>query len=173
MNSFVNKLMTAAKEAGIEACEAYIVERDSFKAMVNNGEVVEYNTNATRGLGFRGLKNGRMGYAGTEAFDDDAVYQLIKGVLESAELTEDDDPVFIYNGTEDAPVLKLTNEKISTLDPETKISKVIEMEQAIKSYDERIDKTARNMIQTGRHTIRIVNSYGMDRSFTEQKKSAQ
>lgn len=167
MNSFLTKLMAAAKEAGIEACEAYIVERDSFKAMVNDGEVVEYNTNATRGLGFRGLKNGRMGYAGTEAFDDDAVSQLVRGVLESAELTEDDDQVFLYNGTESTPEIKLTNDKIAALDPETKITKAIEMEKAIKAFNERIDKTARNMIQTGRHTIRIVNSYGMDRSFTE------
>jgi len=167
MNEFLNKLMACAKEAGIEACEAYVVERDSFKAMVNGGEVVEYNTNATRGLGFRGMKGGRMGYASTEAFDEDAIAQLVRGVVESAELSEDTDPVFLYDGKEEAPVLKLTNDELAALDPEIMIARVIEMEKAIKSYDERIDKTARNMVQTGRHTIRIVNSYGMDRSFTE------
>ena len=79
MNDFLKRLMAAAGEADIEACEAYIVERDSFRAMVTEGEVTEYNTNATRGLGFRGLKNGRMGYASTEAFDDAAVEQLVRG----------------------------------------------------------------------------------------------
>lgn len=84
MNAFLKKLMDAAKAAGIEACEAYIVERDSFRAMVTDGDVTEYNTNATKGLGFRGLKDGKMGYSSTEAFDDDAVMQLVRGVVESA-----------------------------------------------------------------------------------------
>jgi len=167
MNDFLKKLMDSAKEAGIDACEAYIVERDSFRAMVTGGEVVEYNTNATRGLGFRGLKDGRMGYASTEAFDDEAVEQLVRGVVESAELSEDTDPVFLYDGSGETPDLKLTNDELAALEPNVKIQRVIDMEKAVKAYDSRIDKTARNMVQSGRHTIRIVNSYGMDRSFTE------
>lgn len=167
MNEFLKKLMAAAKEAGIEACEAYIVERDSFRAMVTKGEVTEFNTNATHGLGFRGLKDGRMGYASTEAFDDEAVAQLVRGVVESAELSEDTDPVFLYDGKEEAPELNLTNDELANLDVETKIARVQEMEKTVQTYDPRIDKTARNMVSTNRHTIRIVNSYGMDRSFTE------
>lgn len=167
MNDFLKKLMEAAKAAGIEACEAFIVERDSFRAMVTGGEVTEYNTNATKGLGFRGVKDGKMGYASTEAFDDDAVSQLVRGVVESAELSEDTDPVFLYDGREEAPEMVLSNDELAGLDPEVKIACVQEMEKAVKAYDERIDKTARNMINTARHTVRIVNSYGMDRSFTE------
>lgn len=167
MNEFLMRLMSAAEAAGIEACEAYIVERDSFRAMVTDGEVTEYNTNATKGLGFRGLLNGRMGYASTEAFDDEAIAQLVKGVIESAELSEDTDPVFLYNGKEEAPVLHLTNDELALLDPEVKIARVMEMEKVIKAYDDRVDKAARNMVNTTRHTVRIINSYGMDRSFTE------
>lgn len=167
MNAFLKKLMDAAKAAGIEACEAYIVERDSFRVMVTDGDVTEYNTNATKGLGFRGLKDGKMGYSSTEAFDDDAVMQLVRGVVESAELSEDDDPVFLYDGNAETPELDLTNNELYALDPDVKIARVQAMEKAIKGYDERIDKAARNMVQTGRYTIRIVNSYGMDRSFTE------
>jgi len=167
MNDFLKKLMAAAKEAGIEACEAYIVERDSFRAMVTKGEVTEFNTNATHGLGFRGLKDGKMGYASTEAFDDEAVAQLVRGVVESAELSEDTDPVFLYDGKEDVPELNLINDELANLDVETKIARVQEMEKTVKAYDPRVDKTARNMVSTNRHTIRIVNSYGMDRSFTE------
>lgn len=167
MNEFLKKLMDAAKEAGIEACEAYIVERDSFRATVTDGEVTEYNTNATKGLGFRGVKDGKMGYSSTEAFDDEAVIQLVRGVVESAELSEDNDPVFLYNGNEAVPAMDLTNDELNNLDPNVKIERVKAMEKAIKAYDERIDKAARNMVQTGRHTVRIVNSYGMDRCFTE------
>ena len=125
MNNFIDKLMVSAKEAGIEACEAYIVERDSFKAMITGGEVVEYNTNATRGLGFRGVKDGKMGYASTEAFDDDAVEQLVRGVVESAELSEDSDPVFLYEGKDEVPEMCLTNDALAELEPEVKIQQAV------------------------------------------------
>jgi len=167
MELFLKKLMDAAQKAGIDACEAYIVERDSFSAMVTEGEVTEYKSNATRGLGFRGLKDGKMGYSSTEAFDDEAVGQLVTGVVESAELSEDMDPAFFYTGSEPAPALSLCSEEFRQITPEAKIECVKALEKQIKGYDKRIAKAARNAIQTGRHTIRIVNSYGMDRSFTE------
>lgn len=167
MEQFLKKLMSAAQNAGIEACEAYVSERDSFRVMTTEGEIIEYKSNATRGLGFRGLKNGRMGYASTEAFDDDAISQLIKGVLESAELCEDDDPVFLYQGDEALPEINLRNEALAQVSTEEKIERLRELEKTVKAFDKRIDKTAHNTLSTGSYTTRIVNSYGMDRSYTE------
>ena len=51
MQEFLNRLMDAAKAAGIEAAEAYVVERESFSAMSNECEITEYKSNLTRGLG--------------------------------------------------------------------------------------------------------------------------
>ncbi len=167
MQEFLNRLMDAAKAAGIEAAEAYVVERESFSAMSNECEITEYKSNLTRGLGFRGLKNGRMGYASTEAFDDEAVGQLVKGVVESAELCEDTDTEFLYDGKEAVPKLNLYNPSLDAVTPEEKLALVVETEKRAKAYDPRVDKATYNMISTGKHTIRIVNTYGMDRSFTE------
>jgi len=167
MERFLKKLMDEAKRAGIEDCEAYIVERDSFGATVTGGEVSEYKSNTTRGLGFRGTRNGKMGYSSTEAFDDDAIAQLISGVLESAELCEDPDPAFFYSGNEPVPEMNLCSEELQGISAEEKIDRVKELEIIIKAQDKRIVKAERNVISTGRHTIRIVNSNGMDRSFTE------
>lgn len=167
MQEFLNRLMDAAKAAGIEAAEAYVVERESFSAMSNECEITEYKSNLTRGLGFRGLKNGRMGYASTEAFDDKAVGQLVKGVVESAELCEDTDTEFLYDGKEAVPKLNLYNPSLDAVTPEEKLALVVETEKRAKAYDPRVDKATYNMISTGKHTIRIVNTYGMDRSFTE------
>lgn len=167
MELFLKKLMDEAGRAGLEACEAYVVERDSFRVMTNEGEIVEYKSNAAHGLGFRGVLNGKMGYASTEAFDDEAILQLVKGVVESAELCEDTDPVFLYRGGDEVPQMDLRNEKLAAISTDEKIARVLEMEKLIKAYDSRVDKTSHCTIQTGSHTIRIVNSYGMDRSFTE------
>ncbi len=167
MQAFLEQLLKAAKGAGIEACEAFVVERDSFSAMTTEGEIIEYKSNATRGLGFRGLFHGKMGYASTEAFDDEAIGQLVKGVIESAKLSENTDPEFLYDGAEKTPEIALTDEQAWKATPEEKIGRVLQMERKVKESDSHIDKTAHNAIQTERHTVRIVNSYGLNRSFTE------
>ena len=167
MEQFLKDLMIAARQVGIEACEAYLVERDSFSAMVTEGEVTEYKSNMTKGLGFRGIKNGHMGYASTEAFDENAIDQLVRGVVESAELNEGEDEDFLYSENEPVPELELCSEELASVSAENKIELAKKLEKSIKVYDARIAKAARNVIQTGRHTVRIVNSYGVDRSFTE------
>ena len=166
MQDFVKQLMEAAKAAGIEECEAYVSSRDSFRAMTTEGEVVEYENNLTRGLGFRGLYRGRMGYASTEAFDEEAVGQLVRGVVESAELCEDEDESPLYEGGEPVPDMDLRSPALSQVTPQEKLGRVLAMEKLVKESDPRIDKTAHNVISTGSYTVRIVNSHGMDQSYT-------
>ncbi|MCI5956194.1 MAG: TldD/PmbA family protein [Clostridiales bacterium] len=167
MQAFLNRLMDAAGKAGLTACEAYVVESDSFEAGSTEGEIIEYNSNTTRALGFRGIYKGRMGYASTEAFDGEAVDQLVKGVLESAELNEDPDEVFLYDGAGEAPEINLQNPELAQISPQEKINRLLTMEKLIKTADPRIDKTAYNGIYNVHSTVRILNSHGMNRCYTE------
>ena len=50
--------------------------------MCTNGEVTSYQVATKEGLSLRGLYNGKMGYAFTEAYDDEAIAMLVNGVLE-------------------------------------------------------------------------------------------
>ena len=52
---------------------------------------------------------------------------------------------------------------LGLIDAAAKLRKQAEPEES----DPRIDKTAHNVINTGSYTVRIVNSHGMDRSYTE------
>lgn len=88
LEQFMDALLAAAKEAGIEAAEVFAVEGESFSCRSTDGNMAEYKVSSSAGVDLRGLVNGKMGYAGTQAFDDEAVQQMIKGVMESAELNE-------------------------------------------------------------------------------------
>lgn len=164
--SFIVKLMDAAKAAGIEAAEMYIVEKESFSAIQNAGEIVDYKSNATGGLGFRGLVGGRMGYASTEAFDDDAVAQLVKGVKDSAELCEDTDEESLYAGGDEVPQIKLYDPALDAVTADEKLRLIDTLERRVKASDPRIEN-GYNGVVTGKQTVRIINSLGLDRSFTE------
>lgn len=83
---FIQDLLKAALDAGIEAAEVFTSYRDSFNAMCNNGEVTSYQVATKEGLSLRGLYNGKMGYAFTEAYDDEAIDMLVNGVIDTRSL---------------------------------------------------------------------------------------
>lgn len=93
--------------------------------------------------------------------------QLVRGVMESAELCEDEDEAPLYDGGGPVPDMDLRSPALAQVSPQEKIDRVLAMEKLVKESDPRIDKTAHNVINTGSYTVRIVNSHGMDRSYTE------
>ncbi|HPF89014.1 MAG TPA: TldD/PmbA family protein [Candidatus Limiplasma sp.] len=163
LNAFLDKLFTAAKQAGLEAAEAYMVEDESFRAMANNQEIVQYSSNLTKGLSFRVKVNGKIGYASTEAFDEDAVDWLIQRAQDSAVLCEDTSEQFIYDGKEPSPALNL---EAAVGEPDEKLQFVLDLEKTAKAYDPRVQKVGYNTITTGRESVRIVNTFGMDKQST-------
>lgn len=167
MKAFLDQLFALAKASGIEAAEAFVLEQESFQAAVNNAEITQYSANTRRGLGFRGMVQGKMGYASTEAFDDAAAEQLVRGVLDSANLCENTDTQFLYDGSGDYPELKLHSEALDQVSPEEKLNLVLALEQKAKDYDPRIEKVGDTTVLTSKSTVRIVNTLGLDRQYAE------
>lgn len=163
LNAFLEKLFSAAEKAGLEAAEAYVIEDESFKAMAANREITQYSSNLTRGISLRVKTGGKIGYASTEAFDEDAVGWLIQSAVDSAVLCEDASEQFIYAGREENPALRLED---AVGEPDEKLRFVLDAEQAARGYDERVNNVGYNTIITSRETVRIVNTFGMDKRYT-------
>lgn len=81
---FVAALFDAAEKAGMEAYEAYEVESESFRVTVFRREVEDYRVSSSRGLSFRGLFGGKMGYSYTEVLDEEAVTMLVERACQNA-----------------------------------------------------------------------------------------
>ncbi len=163
-DEFIRKLFQAAGAAGFTVAEAYLLEDESFKAVATNGEITEYSSNATRGLGFRAMAGGRMGYASTEAFDDAAVRWLVSGALDSATLCEDPSETFIYDGREPVALLRLTGTDAPAAE---KLSFALQLEREARAYDPRVKQVGYDTVQTGHARVRIVNTNGMDKQYEE------
>lgn len=164
MTDFIHALLAAARKAGIEAAEVYTVANDSFRAMCQQGDINNYTVNSTRGLSLRGLMNGKMGYASTQAFDEDAIRMLVTGVKESASLIDDDAVQQIYPGDGEYPVVDDYNPALDEVSEDAKLRFVLEAEKAAKAMDPRIVSATYDMVSTESGTVRIVNSYGLDLS---------
>lgn len=162
INAFMDKLLAAAKAAGIDSAEVYYTENDSFRASAMDGEIDKYQVSNSSGLGFRGTVDGRMGYASTQAYDDEAIEQLIAGVKDSAALTEAEEQDTIFPGEEAYPELPEQPTDLSTVSAEAKLEACLNMEKAAKAYDERIWKVQGARVITGSGMTRLKNSYGLD-----------
>lgn len=162
IDQFIHALLEEAQKAGIEAAEVYLSSGDSFRAMCVQGEINNYTVNSTRGLSLRGLYQGKMGYAATEAFDQDAVSQLVNAVMESAQLVEDEDVQEIYRGDESYPTVDNYYPALDQVDESRKLQVVLDIERYAKEKDPRVLQLAYNMISSSSGETRIANSYGLN-----------
>ena len=162
---FIKKLLQAALDAGIEAAEVYTSSRDSFRAMSQNGEVTNYAVASRSGLSLRGLYQGKMGYCATEADDEEAIAQLVQGVIESAELVEDDAVQEIYKGDADYPQIDNYAPALDQVSEQDKLKLLLAMEEkGLHCGDARIKQVDYNMVSSVSASSRIANTYGLDLS---------
>lgn len=160
---FIGRVLEAAKKAGIVSAEVYYSASDSFRAMSHQGEVDNYSAASRAGLSLRGLYEGKMGYAATEALDDEAIDQLVQGVMESAMLVEDDAPQEIWHGDGSYPEVDNYAPDLDRVTEEQKLKLLLDTEKAALSCgDARIRQVNYNMVTTRSAETRIVNSFGVD-----------
>ena len=157
VDQFIQSLLDEAEKEGILSAEVYLSSGDSFRAMCVKGEIANYTVHATRGISLRGLYNGKMGYAATEAFDEEAVAQLVRAVKESAELTEDDDVQEIYPGDKEYPKIDNYNPALDQVEEQKKLQLIKDIEKKALAMDSRITALNYNMISTSSSESRIVN----------------
>ena len=127
MDDFIEKLMKAAAEAGIDPAEVYCAENSSFSAEAMEGNIDSYEVSETCGLSLRGMVNGRIGYASTEAFDDDAIRMLIRGVKESAALVEAEEQDENFAGEAEYPQIEIPENDLDSVTAEEKLQFALDM----------------------------------------------
>jgi PmbA protein len=165
IKTFIDKLMEKAKTSGLDECEAFYTDGDSFQVMVNDGQVREYKVNTSSGLSFRAKIEGQIGYSYTQAFDDEAIEMLIKQVKENAEILETTDEQFIFAGSDNYSPLDTYKKKLDNASAAQKIQLALELEKRCLEADERIKSVAYCVVQSGTAQTNIKNSNGLDLSF--------
>ena len=91
MHAFAQQALCAAQNAGISPAEATLSVSESFSARVREQKLEDYKVSDRFSLVLRGLWQGKIGTASTQAMDEESLVMLIQGVKESAELIETDE----------------------------------------------------------------------------------
>ena len=167
LNRFMDRVLEAAAAAGLETAEVYYRGGESFSATAIAGNIDSYEVSERRGLSLRGTVNGRMGYASTEAFDEEAVVQLVEGVKESAALSEAPEQDEIFAGDAVYPELPPVETDLDSVGPAERLEICKQMEAAALAADPRIARTEGAGLSVERSTVRLKNSCGLDLSYSD------
>ena len=132
---FKDLLFKKAIEAGFNECEVYYSNGESISISAYEGEVEKYNLSKSFGLSFRGKINDKMGYSYTEILDEAAIDMLINNAKNSANLIENNDAQFIYEGDKEYSKVKTYSKELENIDPSKMIELVLDLEKETKSYD--------------------------------------
>ena len=162
IQEFMDRLLRTAGENGIDPAEIYFTEADSFSAQAQDTEIDSYEVSSSRSLSIRGSVNGKMGYASTEAFDEEALAYLIRAVKESAALNGAEEQDEIYAGDESYPEIEAEEDDLDSVTAEEKLQMVLTAEKAAREADARIKQSEGATIQTSiRHAV-LRNTCGLN-----------
>ena len=160
-SEFYQSLFERAKAAGFSACEAYYAAGESFSVTVFGGEITDYSASESRGLGFRGLVDGRMGYASTQALDEDSIALLVEGARENARLIECEDEQFLFAGAEEYADVCNYNPDIDQVSVAEKIGLCKSLETMAAGMDARLRREAEASVFSESGEVEIVNTLGL------------
>ncbi|MBO4423353.1 MAG: TldD/PmbA family protein [Clostridia bacterium] len=162
INEFCKKLLEYAKEHCDGEYEVYAANGENFRVEVLDGQIKDYSVNDYSGISFRIKKNGKMGYASTTSYDEDGIPVLVDNACKNAVIIEKPDEQFIFSGSESYPSPKVYGEELDGVTAEEKIGFAKEMEIKAKEADKRIIKVESSTVISGKSTVVIKNSNGMD-----------
>lgn len=165
MREFIDRLFARAAEKGLTECEVYYESGSSFSASVFQGEIVDYSVSDALGLGFRALVNGKMGYASTQALDDEAIEMLTDAAKTNAELIGNDDVQFMYGGGADYPALDIYSPAVDAVTAADKLTLARDMEKKTLAQDPRIAQVENCGVFSESHAVTIANTKGLDASY--------
>ena len=156
-----DKFFALAKEAGIEECELSFTNSTSLEISLFHGEIDSYSSNSSSSYLARGIYKGKMGSISSDVYTKDSAEKFVKAIIANASVIENDDPVFIFKGSEKYRKINTFNRELSNISAEIKLNKLYELEKKIKEADPRIIEVETVGYEEASSTSTILNSHGL------------
>ncbi len=155
-----------AQRAG--AWEIYLSETQSLSIEAQGGEVEAYSHALSRGVGIRTLVDGAPGYSHTTDLRPEGLRTATRRSIEAARLATPD-PATAFPTPSPLPRrdLKIFDPSIRRLSAERKIALALELEDAARSADPRIQRVRNASYTEDLQEVRIENSLGLRRAGKE------
>ena len=157
-----DKFFALAKEAGLEQVELSIYESHNINISLFHGEVDEYKDNNGYSILARGILNGKCGAAACDVWNKDKAAWLVKEIVANAKVIENDDPIFIFKGSEKYHKINTFNKELENVSIDEKMKNLYLLEKTCKEIDPRIAEVAGTEFNQTSEKVTLINSNGLN-----------
>ncbi len=161
IKKFSEALFKYAKSVGFSDCEVYYVKGESLGIKVFNRDLNQFSNSSNDGLSFRGLYNGKMGYAFTEQLDDSVIEFLVENAKINSELIENEDIENIYKGATSYEKVDGISEVLNNVTTENKLKATFDMENYAYSLSDKVFQVNYCNLSTSKGETVIYNTKGL------------
>ena len=157
-----DKFFALAKEAGLSEVELYISESRSLSISMFHGEVDEYKDNNGYSILARGILNGKCGSASADVWNKEKAAWLVKEIVANAKVIENDDPIFIFKGSEKYHKVNTFNKDLESVKTDDVLANLVAIEKECRGLDSRIIEVAGTEYNQVSEKVTLVNSNGLN-----------
>lgn len=135
----------------------------SFSVRIHDQEIEAFNYADSKGISVRVIKNGKVGYAYTEKFDEETFKLIVNEALENCKYSENDEIVILENYPDINQKLDVYSEELDKVDVKDKVKFAKDMEKIAKSFDKRVFNVPYSVMGDGKASVKIANSKGLNK----------
>ena len=159
-NSFKNIVIAHCESLGITEYELYYQAAESTSVSAFQQEINEFTSSNEGGVCFRCIVGGKMGYASTEALNEETAKAIVERAADNASVLEAEEPVFLGEGgkTYQQPTRKAYDMPAT----EALIEKVLQTQKAIYAANPTVIDGTQTQGIAERSETAIYNSKGLD-----------
>jgi len=155
------KFFALAKQEGFEAADLTSNESSALSVSIFHGEVDSLTNNSSYGLVARGIYNGKMGSISVDNVNKNSPEYLIKEIKRGASLIENEDPVFIFKGSDKYHKKSVSKNVDFSENVQEKVGILLEIEKKLLAYDKRINEVVTVGFESSSRKYKKTNSYGL------------
>ncbi len=163
-NTFKKAVIAAAEKLGIAEYELYYSSSESTSVDIFRHEINSFSSSVDGGVCFRCLVGGKMGYASTEELSEAQAESIVRRARDNAATLETEDKQFLVSGGEKYAPLDIKPYELPTT--EQLIDTALKGQEAIYAADPAVIDGTSAGAESGRTTIAICNSNGLDLSYS-------
>ncbi len=155
-------LIAAAERAGLEQYEIFCQMEESLSAESMKHEISAFSSSVSGGICFRCIVNGKMGYASGELMTEEAMEELVTSAISNAGCIDNDDEVFIFEGS--PSYAKLPEREVKLNDALTVRNTALSLQEAIYAQNEMVSDGTETGAISATTEVHLYNSHGLELS---------
>ena len=164
--SFKNAVIAACAEAGITEYELYYQSGSDTSIGVFAHEIKDFSSSEGGGVCFRCIVDGKMGYASTQALNENEAKAIVTRAADNASALETDEQVFLCEGGKEYKALEDKSYELPTT--EEMIRFALETQEKIYAADPMVIDGCETEVISESSEIAIYNSKGLDLTYSNK-----